>query len=638
MARLETQINQIYLSHPEARKTSLILYEEALTSSLNLFVVAELRNLQRKSEGSDLKKISEIILTSFRTNKKLSAETLFESSLAQINQNLADLAHEGHKSWVGKFSCLIVLKSNDNIFLANNGQTAAWLRRKSEMLEVLPAEKVGVHPLKTFQNFTQGKLIDQDVLILTTANIFNYVSFSLFTKILGQQSVESACLEISKILQDALNTDQAFCSFFIKAQKKVPAPMPEEPRIEKETEPVYAPLPEEVADSEPKSYIPKLSSISLPKFNFKIPALLSKIKLPRIEWSFFKKLSIAGKFFFISFSVFLILFIITLSVNGLKLRSQRVAEAIEKQAQAVSEDISLAQSALIYKDDEQAFKYLTQAETDYNLLVELSAQKAQEFEIKLEQLKNQVNKTTIAQDPKVYAQFNRHPIFLAKNPQGFFLSGIDSNSLSTFNGKETQDIFLLNSLNQEITSVAYWSALGPVIAVSNKLYRIDTTLKQFDSFITLEGSQIDELQTYNNNLYALDTKNGRVLRIIRNAGVSSTQTANSGDYSQVRDFAVDKDFYLLSADKITKISGNKALAFTMPFMTDPISNATKIFAGNNLYILEPSKKRIVIMSKTGGLINQISFPTATTPLDLYVDEAERSLYLLDDNKLLRITF
>src|SRR6185436_5036355 len=188
MARLETQINQIYLTHPEGKKSALILYEEQLTTSLQLFVVAELWNMQKKSENADLKKISEIILASFHANRKLPAETLFETSLSTINQNLADLAHEGRKSWVGKFSAIICVKGLDNsIFLANNGQTRGLLKRKSEMMEILPAEKRGTHPLKTFVNFTAGKLTDNDNLILTTANIFNYVSFELCTKLLNEK-------------------------------------------------------------------------------------------------------------------------------------------------------------------------------------------------------------------------------------------------------------------------------------------------------------------------------------------------------------------------------------------------------------------------------------------------------------------
>src|SRR5690348_13439028 len=129
MARLETQINQIYLSNPEAKNVSLVLYEEAISNSAHLFIVAELADFQKKSESQSLKKISEIILASFRNNKRMAAEALFEAALAQINQNLADLAHAGTKSWVGKFSCLIALKSGENIYVANNGQTCAWLKR-----------------------------------------------------------------------------------------------------------------------------------------------------------------------------------------------------------------------------------------------------------------------------------------------------------------------------------------------------------------------------------------------------------------------------------------------------------------------------------------------------------------------------
>ena len=210
MARLETQINQIYLIHPQSKKAALVLYEESLGGVHHLFVLAELKDLAKKSYALELKKISEIILASFRTNKKLPGETLFETALAQINQNLADLAHSGHKSWVGKFSCVIALKSADNIYLSNNGRTNAWLQRGSELLEILPPEKRGTHPLKSFQNFTQGKISDQDSVILITASVFDYISLELFKNILAQFSLAQASAEFSKILQESTGLDQAF--------------------------------------------------------------------------------------------------------------------------------------------------------------------------------------------------------------------------------------------------------------------------------------------------------------------------------------------------------------------------------------------------------------------------------------------
>src|SRR3989344_823354 len=635
MAKLETQIDQIYLLHPEARKTSLILYDEDLTGAHHLFVLAELRELKKKTDEADLKRITEIILVSFRSQKRLSAENLFEAALSQINQNLADLAHEGRKSWVGKFSCLIALKSGENIFVANSGPTSAWLKRKSELLEILGLEKLGIHPIKMFQNFTQGKILGDDSIILTTSNIFNYISLELFGKILNQFPPSEVCQKISKILQDAAGADQAFATFFLYFGKKREfAPLETIPSSS------YLPSPEELEPvaQTPMKFFEIFSRIRLPKFNFRLPQI-PKFNKPNIPLNFFNKLSTAGKFFFYCFFIFLILFLINLSLYGFKLRSQRVAERIEAQVEILSDDIASAQSALIYKDEEQAFKFLIKAEDDYKQLLELAPNRASEFSAKFEQLHNQVNKTSVVDKPSLYAEFKRHPVYLAKNPSGFLLSGTDSNSLTNFDGTNN-DYFLLNSLDQPITSISYWQSVGVAVSLNDKIYRINEALKQFELMLSLGGSEIIRMKTYNNILYALDKKNQQLLRVVASKGKFTTQLSKNGLDATTRDFAIDtnRDVYFLQPDKIVKASGINFQAFPLPFMSEPITNATRIFIGSSLYILEPNKKRVVIISKAGNLINQIAFPTTQTPLDLFVDEAQRNLFLLDDNLLYRITF
>src|SRR3989338_6707957 len=69
MARLETQINQIYLINPESKKNSLVLYEEQLNNSLQLFIVAELWNMTRKTESNDLKKFWKLFLVRLKKTK-----------------------------------------------------------------------------------------------------------------------------------------------------------------------------------------------------------------------------------------------------------------------------------------------------------------------------------------------------------------------------------------------------------------------------------------------------------------------------------------------------------------------------------------------------------------------------------------
>jgi hypothetical protein len=634
MAKLETQINQIYLTHPQLRKSSLILYEEALNTSAHLFFVAELKDLQKKSDSADLKKISEIILESFRANKKMPAEALFESALAQINQNLADLAHEGRKSWVGKFSCLIGLKAGETIYLANNGQTSAWLLRRSELLEILKPEKLGNHPLKTFVNFTQGKLHDGDCAILTTANIFNFVSMELFSKLLSSSGLEQATLEISKILQDSMGPEHGFSSFFLGFgnQEK---DMVEEVTPTPSAQTIYAPLPE---DEQSLAYHPGIVSklknfkFQIKKPNFKWP------RLPQIKFEYFQNLSASGKFFFISFSIFLLLFAGNLIVYANKLHGKKVTNQINSQAETLAKDLADVQSSLIYKNDETASKFLTQAETDFAALKKLNSTKAQEFATELKNLQDQVNKVSVINEPKLFVELKHHPVFLAQTSIGLLFANQDSNSLSLFASGKLTDYFLLNSLKDPITGIANFSPAGVVVSAGNGIYHVDSTLKQFEPVTNINNAELAGIKTYSSGLYALNPPAGQVVKMTYTKGKFVTVNINAGDLKNIRDFGADKDIYLLYPDQINKVTNGQVQKFTLPRLSDPLSNASRIFVATNLYILEPNKKRVVILNKNGQLLNQIYLPSTESMSDLAVDEAGRNLFILDDNKLYKITF
>lgn len=630
MARLETQINQIYLTLPENKNSSLILYEEVLYNTSHLFVLSELKNLKRKSEAQDLKKISEIILGSFRANKKLPAEALFESALSQINQNLADLAHAGHKSWVGKFSCLITLRAGDNIYLANNGQTCAWLARQSELLEILSPEKLGSHPIKTFVNFSQGKIQNGDSLIATTSNIFNFISLQVFTKIIAGSSLQNATSELSKILKGSLSSEEGFAAFLIGFDKN---PEASEMKIET-TQTIYAPLPEEVTSLPAR----------LPKLKWRVPKLPTKITLPKFrlgQWQFFKNLSRAGKFFFISFSIFLLLFLGNLGVYAINHYGQKTQDKINQLADAITKDISDSQSALIYKNNSEALRLLSQANDNYANLQKLSKEKAAEFATPLQALKNQINKVSTIFEPKIFLELKHRPTYLNRASIGLLFANQDSNSLSLFD-TTLKDYFLLNSLKNAITGINYYSPAGVVVSSGDTIFHINQTLKQFEGIMTIGNGQLIQVKPYANNLYTLNLTSNQVVKIgfakSASGGKYTSTLINAGDLKDVRDFALDKDIYLLCPEKLIKITGGQPQAFTYPVLSDPITNANKIIVGTNLYILEANKKRVVILNKNGQLQNQFYFPNSQNLFDFAVDEAGRNIYLLDENKVYKITF
>ncbi len=637
MARLETQINQIYLINPEAKKTSLLLYEESLSTSAHLFVLSELSNLQKKSANLDLKRISEIILESFRLNKKLSGELLFESSLAQINQNLADLAHAGRKSWVGKFSCLIAVKVGNNIYLANSGPASSVLNRGAELMEILPGEKRGDHPLKTFTNFTQGKLVDGDQLILTVSSIFNYISSELLQRLLHDSDLGQASMEISRIVKDSASPEQGFGAFLLGFNKTLAeAPVAEVPIN------TYVPIPEEEPVVAPKRSfvfpvikIPKLPSF--PRFERLQSWSLPAIRLPRLEWQFFRNLSPAGKFLFVSFAFCLTLFVINLSVYGFRLHTKSAQAKLETLAQNFNQALADGQSAMIYKNDRQAIDAYTAAAASLAEIKKINSTEAQNREASLNDLKTLVNKISVVASPTLVAELKHQPVLMTREGSSFIFSGADSNSLSKYDGS-VKDYFLLNSIKTDITGLSAFSPAGVVVATTNEIYHINTTLKQFESIISFPDGDLISPHASGASLLVMNKAAGQISKITFAKNKYSAQTLATDDLKNARDFGVDKDTYVLFADQIHKITGGKTQSFPLPPMSDAMTNADRIVVAGNIYILEANKKRLLIVNKTGVLLNQIYFPTTTTLNDFSIDEAARNIYLLDNNRLLKITF
>jgi len=627
MARLETQIHQIFLVHPETKTISQILYEEELNANSHLFLLAEIKDIARKSETEDLKKISEIILDVFRTNQKLPAETLFESSLAQINQKLADYAHKGRKSWVGKFSSVLALKSNDSLCLANTGQVSAWLKRKQDVTEILAAEKKSKHPLKTYQNFTLGKVKDSDSLILATANIFNYVSIPLFLKTLGQETLAEACLTISKILKESAGNDQAFAAFMLafskEAEETIAKPAPEE----------YAPLAEELAETEPVLTKRRFFGLGLPSFRMKLPSL------PRIN--LLRNLSGAKKFFIMSFLIFLVLFFLNLVAFGFRLEQKKQANKINQQAAVLAKTIGDAESALIYKNLDQALKLLQDAKKEFAKLKGMDPQKAHEYETQLNDLSTRVNRVTVIENPNVYLELKYLPQFLARAGKGFLLAGSDTKSLTFFDGTPKL-LFLLNNPSGEIRGIAHIPNLGHTLLSPTKYYLINEKNKQLDTLQDIPNADLKGLKfVAPNRIYTMDIKNGQVLRMQLSGSTVSAPVnllKSKLNLADLKDFGVDKDVYVLYSSTIKKYTNGLEQSFNLAPLSDSLTDANKLFVASNLYVLESSKKRLIIYNKQGVLLNQIYFPSLSELKDLYVDELERNIYLLDNNKLLQITF
>lgn len=689
MARLETQINQIFLSPKETRKLSLILFEEKLSATHHLYLIAELRDIQKKTELNDLSRISEMIIESFKSQKKLPAEAMFEATLANINNQLAEFAHKGRKSWLGKFSALIALKVDKDFYSANTGYTSAWLKRKNTLNEILGPDKAEVHPLKTFLNFSSGRLTDGDNLILSTSSLFNYVSVELFSKTLNSNTLSDSCSKISEILKSSAKSDEGFAVFMLSLVKrttdisdvtfepkpktivKAPAKTKAAPiaAIEDElilpvttvAQGIYAPLPEDLIEERkitPRFSLPSLSlpsmpsRPSLPKMPdlLKLPKKLSASseifynlidKLPRIK--FLSSVSGPAKFFLFSFLLFALLFGMNIAAYGVKKAQSEQNEKFTTSAEILVNYLAEAESALLYKNQSQAMKLMSSAETELHKLEQLNIDKTQPFQAKFDEMNNKINRVTVLRNVSPAFEMQYAINYMARAGGGFLIANENPNSLGLYTNGTLNNIFMLNKVDGDIKGIAHVDGVGNFVASKDKIYRVNETRQEFEQVNYISNGDLLALKfAGSSRLHAINKTTNQIIRMTV-SGNTITATANvlktNVNFLNARDLALDgNDIYVLFPDRVGKFVNGNQIEFTISPISEPPSQLTKMRVGNQIYLLEPVANRVLIYNKRGELLNQVQFPTLSDLRDIFVDETQRQMLLVNGNRVYTITF
>lgn len=629
MPKLETQINQIYLTHPKAESNALVMFQESLDESQNLLVITKLINIRKKTDTLDLKKICSSIQRIFKNNSNLSGEHLFESALSEINNTLAEFGQKERKAWIGKLSAIICLQNNDSIFLSSSGQACAWLFRKKELTEILHPESPEEKPIKTFSNFTSGKIKPQDILLISTSNIFNYISLQLLGKTLFENNSEEASVNISKIIQDSSKNDDSTGTYLIYCGENL--------QQTNESIPIYAPMPEEISIAKKPSFslihrITNMVDFRKLYFSRKRPKQIPLLAKPRY--------SLAKKFFLISFSLFFILALINFSKYAIQNHKIKTLNEIVSLEQSLETEIYDIEFALLYKNQNQAVKIYQQYLTNLNRMEDLKGSKTEFYKQTQVELYNRINLINTVLEPKVAAQFRLSADLIARAGNGFYLGQKQSKTFFKYT-PEVSELFMINTPQDSLEGLAHVSGTGTFAVFGNTIYLIDESQKQYVALKTIPSASLLGLKFMEpNRLYSFNKNSGELLRfIVKDGKITQQQTAIKSNDKAVSDIAFDKDIYLLYKDRIVKYVSGNPQAFPYPALTQAIEAAEKIFvAGNNVYVLENGNKRLVILSKNGVLVNQIMLTHTSKLTDFYVNESARIINVLDNNKLLEITF
>ena len=342
------------------------------------------------------------------------------------------------------------------------------------------------------------------------------------------------------------------------------------------------------------------------------------------------------------------------SVITYKIRASMKTEraVYNNKVQAITDKKGVADASLIYGDENRAATLMTEAQDILNTLPtnnKTRQKQKNDLAKTLDETWQKLQKLTVVIPELMFDLTQTNP-----NAKAVNLIDIDD-SLITY-GPDDKNFYKLSLSNKTIESKTYegigklQAAVTPkendliIFSVNEKeiaVYSKDSSsiLNKTINF-EKDNVKIGALAIYNRKLYILDTANNAIYKH------SPTQTGYDRGASWLKQeidlnnsvsLAVDGDLYLLkTTGEITKLTAGEKQDFVLGNINPKLDKPILLRTGssmNNIYILEPTNKRVVVIDKTGKLIAQYTANEWKAPSGMIVDEIGKKIFVLDENRV-----
>lgn len=202
MEALESQIARIQLGNNKSSQAYVyVMAEKAPVGMAELYLVAELPLFNPAAEESCERICLAIAGALKRAYRRPVSQNNFENAISQINEELGKLAAMGQTQWIDKLNCVIGVKDGLDLSVASCGKILAYLLRNGELTDI-SCSQTQSHPLKTFENFAVGKIRLGDLILLSTAQLFNYVSMDRLLNIFSNTDFLTATQTVIQLLKE----------------------------------------------------------------------------------------------------------------------------------------------------------------------------------------------------------------------------------------------------------------------------------------------------------------------------------------------------------------------------------------------------------------------------------------------------
>ncbi len=344
----------------------------------------------------------------------------------------------------------------------------------------------------------------------------------------------------------------------------------------------------------------------------------------------------------------ILLFILALSMIQ-KTKPTGTARLTGNVSDNLADHLSKARAALLYGGEAAAQEHLTAAQALADRLPNRRAKdKAarQSTLAAINELVTQLAHRTVLPNPTVVAQLAT--VTPLNQPQQLYLAGSRLVAIDP-----DQSIVTAVTLGKNIPAAVIPNALdtgrpttGTVTGTATLTFATDRrgfveldvgkeTWKPLDSAWPTAGPRVQSLASYQGRLYALDTAASDLVRFSRSVNTLGTGISwlkEKIELGSARALAVDGSLYVLMPNGVVNAFANgRPAVFALNAIDPPLTDATRLWTdvnSKNIYLVDPSRKRIVVFTKTGKLIDQYESAAWEELRDVAVSEKTKTAYVL----------
>ena len=671
--KLETNVGQILLTHPKDENYTS-LYEETIRKqgkAVQLFMVMETTTgddglTSEKKRG--YKKLEQTIASSLKKAYVASDvidEAAFERALATVNTALSQFASRSRVKWFGKTNVILAAFYQNKLSLSSTGNAQAYLVRDGETNQLTDEiDSSDVKPVKIFSAFTTGNLKKGDRVILSTNQIFNYLSIQRIKDFVSEDRLSDACEDIIEALQDVKNT--GFATFIFEATESGAVPKSEKrsedmPVIDAKPQPISL---EKIKSQKTLYFILTILLAGLKNLGWMLWSILQIIarlfnrgsKNISLSKSLKKPKEGRKKMIQIAIGLALVVLLISVSVAAWNRSVSNNQIDIDQKITEAENQLNDAEARLIFEDGDRAIELVAKAEELIDALEGQTTDQRYEEQVKrLKEIKQKVEKKIVVENPTVLAEFANIPTELLRSPNGMLGFNRNSGSLSFYDFRtgQTQSVLSGENTSSLILGGFVGGTHGYVFLDRNGNFATlnvdDNTLSSYEtepSVTDLEDRKIQALDVFGQGdsarIYLLDSLKSEIQRAnLAESGVSAVAPwlDEEASFSDSIDFSVDGNIYILFADRLEKYFRGSKQDFALAQVLPALRSAVKVYASAEaefIYILDPSNERILVFDKDGNLANQIISERFRELTDIYPDERTNILYILSGAELLQV--